>query len=87
MTPEQAAQQREHAYQEAALGLRNLPTYELGPDGTRAASVLYRLQERLQAIDAAEAAREAATHAPLQTDEGRVHAVMQEMAARGLGRV
>ena len=87
MNQQQADQAREHAYSEAALGLRNLPSYELGPDGTRAAGVLLNLQQRIRSIEAAEAARDAAKHAPPQTDDGRIADAMQDMAARGLGRV
>ena len=82
-TPEE---RREQAYQDAILGLRRLSAHELTLDD-RAGGILHTLRERLAAIDAVEAARDAAQQAPAQTDSARIADVMAEMGRRGFGRV
>ena len=84
MTPEQAAEARALALRNAMLGLQQLPSHELGPDGTRAAGILYDLQRRIAAIEMAEAGP---PPAPPKTEDARVEELMAEMAARGLNRV
>ena len=86
MNQEQAAQQRELAYQEAALGLRHLPAYELTVDG-RAAGVVYELQRRLHAIERAEAEQQSRTRPANVTDEQQIATAMGELRRRGLGRI
>jgi hypothetical protein len=85
MSPEQAQRQRDLAVNEAALGLARRRSDELAPDGA-AAAVLYRLQSRMREIEAAEAPG-GQPHPAAGPEEEQIAAVMQEMAARGHGRL
>ncbi len=84
MTPEVAQQQRELALQNTILGLARLPSHELAVDGA-AVGILYDPQRRIAAIEAAETAGQ--PRPAVGSDEERIAAVMQEMAANGHGRL
>lgn len=86
MRPEEAQRQRDLALKNAIIGLGRLPSHELAPDGTRASGILYELQQRIAAIEVAAGPAGEPRHVEGSEDE-RVERVMQEFAARGLGRV
>jgi hypothetical protein len=56
VTPEQAQAQRQQALNNAILGLGTLSSFELDPQSTRASAVMYELQSRIAAVEAAEEA-------------------------------
>ena len=85
-------ERRQQALPNAILGLERLASQhaaaELRPgSGGPLDALMHDFAERLEAIDAAEAAHEAAQQRPAQTFEGRVADTMAEMVARGLGRI
>ena len=84
MSPEQAQQQRDLAFTNAMLGLERLPSRELGVDGA-AVGILVDLQRRIAAIEAA--AAPGGQPQPAGSEEAQIAAVMQEMVARGHGRL
>jgi hypothetical protein len=85
MTPEAAAQARQLALNNAILGLGRLPSHEIAVDGA-AVGILVDLQRRIAAIEAAETPGGQPRPA-VGSDEEQIAAVMQEMAARGHGRI